>query len=107
MPKIIARQTIALPIAALSCATAAGAWIGFTSCGGYTWYSYPGYGALTLAILAALLTSDGFSRRACLATLVFVAFLLGWGAGSAYYVGAGSPGEYLRQFATIFGSGPC
>jgi len=107
MPKIIARQTIALPIAALACAAAVGAWLGFSSCGGYVWHSYLGYALLTLAALAVFFSSGSLTKRAALAILVVVAFLVARGAGFTAYLGAGSPGEYLRQFGSTFSSGLC
>ena len=107
MPKIIAGQTIALPIAALACATAAGAWLGFSSCGGYVWHSYLGYAVLTLAALAVLLSFGSLTKRVGLAILVVVVFFVARGAGFAAYLGEDSPGEYLRQLGSTFSSGLC
>ena len=107
MPKIIAGQAIALPIAALACAAVVGAWLGFSSCGGYVWHSYLGYVVLTLAALSVLLSSGSLIKRAGLAILVVVAFFVARGAGFAAYLGAGNPGEYLRQFGSTFSSGLC
>jgi hypothetical protein len=107
MPKIIASQTIVLPIAALACAATVGAWLGFSSCGGYVWHSYLGYTVLTLAAMTVLFSPGSFTKRAGLAILVVVSFLIARGAGFAAYLGAGSPGEYLRQLGSTFSSGLC
>jgi len=107
MPKIVAGQATALPIAALAFAGAVGAWLGFSSCGGYVWHSYLGYAVLTLVVLGVFLGSANPTKRAGLAVLVVVAFFVGQGAGFAAYLGAGSPGEYLRQLGSSFSSGLC
>ena len=107
MPKIIAGHAVALPVVALVGAVAVGAWLGFSSCGGYVWHTYLGYSVLVLALLAVLLGSGSIAKRAGLAILVVGAFLAARGAGFATYVGAGSPGEYLRQLGSTFSSGLC
>jgi hypothetical protein len=107
MSKIIASQAIALPITALTCAAAVGAWLGFNSCGSYVWHSYFGYTVLILAALAVLLSSSNLTKRAGLAVLVVAIFLLARSFGFAAYLGASSPGEYLRQFGSTFSSGLC
>ena len=99
---------MALPIAALTLAAAAGAWLGFGSCGGYIWHSYLGYAVLALTVLAALfLGSASLTKRAGLAILVVAVFLMALGAGFAAYLGAVSPSEYLRQLGSTFTSGLC
>ena len=107
MSKIIAGRATAFPITALAFAIATGAWLGFSSCGGYVWHSYLGYAVLTLAALAVLLGSGSLTKRAGLAVLVVVAFFVGRAAGFAAYLGVDSPGEYLRQLGSTFSSGLC
>ena len=108
MPKTIAVHAVTPPIVALVCAAAAGAWLGFGSCGGYVWYDYVGYGVLVLAVSAVTTLSPGsIAWRAGLAVLVIAAFLVARGAGFAAYVGAGSSGEYLQQIGSSFSSGLC
>jgi hypothetical protein len=107
MPKIIAGPTIALPIASLTLAAAAGAWLGFSSCGGYIWYAYLGYAVLALAALTVFLGSASLTKRAGLAILVVAVFLIARGVGFAAYFGAVSPTEYLRQLGSTFSSGLC
>jgi len=107
MPKIIAGHASALPIVALVGAAAIGAWLGFSSCGGYVWHTYVGYSVLALAVLVALLGPGSVARRAGLAALALVAFFAARGAGFASYVGADNPSEYLRQVGSTFTLGLC
>ena len=107
MPKIIAGHATALPIGGLVGAAAAGAWLGFSSCGGYVWQTYVGYSVLVVAVLVALLRHGSIAKRAGLATLVVVAFFAARGAGFASYVAADNPGEYLRQLGSTFSLGLC
>jgi hypothetical protein len=107
MPKIIVGHRTALPTAATICATAVGALLGFSSCGGYVWHDYLGYGVLLLAVLAVLLRSESLTIRAGLAMLVVAAFFVARAAGFATYVGADSPSEYLRQLGSTFSLGLC
>jgi len=104
---MITGQAIALPIAAIISVIAAGAWLGFSSCGGYVWHSYLGYAVLSLAVMGVLLGSASLRSRVGLTVVVVAAFLVARGAGFAAYLGAGSPGEYLRQFGSTFSAGLC
>jgi len=107
MPNRISGHAIALPIAALTGAVAVGAWLGFGSCGGYAWHTYVGYSVLVLSVLAVLLSPGGIARRTALLSIVAAAFFAARGAGFASYVGADSPGEYLRQLGSTFIRGVC
>ena len=107
MPKLLAGQPNALPLLALLGAATVGAWLGFSSCGGYVWQDYFGYGVLALAVLSVAVRPSSLVTRVGLAALVIAAFVVARGIGFAAYVGASGPGDYLRQVGSTFSSGLC
>lgn len=108
MPKTIVDRSTAFSTLAIFGAIAVGVWLGFSSCGGYIWHAYLAYATLALSVLAiVVLTHAGVAQRAGLALLVIGLFFVARAAGFAGYLGAGSPGEFLRQMGAAFSSGLC
>ena len=108
MPRIIAGRSIALASPALFGSIAFGLWRGFSSCGGYIWHVYLAYAGLALCVLAVLTLFRGsVAQRVCVTVLVIAFFYLAQAAGFAAYLGASSPGEFLRQMGATFRSGLC
>lgn len=107
MSETIRLRTFAVPALALAGATTAGAYMGFGSCGGYAWHDHAVYGVLGISMLAVAAGPGRVARRLGLAVAVVAAFLMAKSAGFAFYVGADSPAEYLRQMGGTFSSGFC